>query len=109
MNSPTAMAIQGNGFFVLQDPNGVQTFSRNGQVSENSNGALIGFNGSELLGYPVNSSGVAGAVLAPIVIPRAYWRLPLRPRTPSAAISMRPARSSRVQSILPTLLPIVPR
>ena len=70
VNSPTDMAIQGNGFFVLQDSNGVQSFTRNGQVSESSNGTLTGFNGSNLMGYPVNSSGVAGAVLAPIVIPQ---------------------------------------
>jgi flagellar hook protein FlgE len=70
VNSPTDMAIQGNGFFVLQDSSGVQSFTRNGQVSENSNGTLVGFNGAELMGYPVNSAGVAGAVLAPITIPQ---------------------------------------
>jgi len=70
VNSPTDMAIQGNGFFVLQDSSGVQSFTRNGQVSENSAGALVGFNGAELMGYPVNSAGVAGAVLSPIMIPQ---------------------------------------
>src|ERR1700690_1194513 len=54
VNSPTDMAIQGNGFFVMQDSNGVQSFTRNGQVSESSNGTLTGFNGSNLMGYPVN-------------------------------------------------------
>ena len=70
VDTPTDMAIQGNGFFVLQDSNGVQSYTRNGQVTENSNGTLVGFNGSELMGYPVNSAGVAGAVLAPITIPQ---------------------------------------
>jgi len=70
VNSPTDMAIQGNGFFVLQDGNGVQSFTRNGQVTESSIGTLIGFNGSQLMGYAVNSAGTAGAVLAPIVIPQ---------------------------------------
>jgi flagellar hook protein FlgE len=69
-NTSTDMAIQGNGFFVLQDPSGVQSFTRNGQVTENSSGTLVGFNGSELMGYPVNSAGVAGAVLSPITIPQ---------------------------------------
>jgi flagellar hook protein FlgE len=69
-NTSTDMAIQGNGFFVLQDSGGVQSFTRNGQVTENSSGTLVGFNGSELLGYPVNSAGVAGAVLSPITIPQ---------------------------------------
>jgi flagellar hook protein FlgE len=69
-NTSTDMAIQGNGFFVLQDSGGVQSFTRNGQITENSSGTLVGFNGSELLGYPVNSAGVAGAVLSPITIPQ---------------------------------------
>jgi flagellar hook protein FlgE len=70
VDSPTDMAIQGNGFFVLQDSTGAQSYTRNGQVTENSDGTLVGFNGSELMGYPVNSAGVAGAVLAPITIPQ---------------------------------------
>jgi flagellar hook protein FlgE len=64
------MAIQGNGFFVLQDSNGVQSFTRNGQVTQNSSGTLVGFNGSDLMGYSVSASGSAGSVLAPIVVPQ---------------------------------------
>src|SRR5580698_10384000 len=70
VNSATDMAIQGNGFFVLQNANGVQSYTRNGQATPSANGTLMGFNGDELMGYPVNSSGGAGAVLAPIVIPQ---------------------------------------
>ena len=69
-NTSTDMAIQGNGFFVLQDSSGVQSFTRNGQITENSSGTLVGFNGEQLMGYPVNSAGVAGAVLSPITIPQ---------------------------------------
>ncbi len=70
VNSSTDMAIQGNGFFVLQDANGVQSFTRNGTVTQSSDGTLTGFNGDDLMGYAVNSAGVAGAVLSPIVIPQ---------------------------------------
>ena len=70
VSSPTDMAIQGNGFFVLQDSSGVQSYTRNGQVTENSSGQLVGFNGDQIMGYPVNSAGVAGAVLSPITIPQ---------------------------------------
>jgi len=70
VNSPTDMAIQGNGFFVLQDSNGVQSFTRNEQVTQNSSGTLVGFNGSDLMGYSVSASGSAGSVLAPIVVPQ---------------------------------------
>src|SRR5208282_6538918 len=39
VNSPTDMAIQGNGFFVLQNPgSGLQSYTRNGTVSESANG-----------------------------------------------------------------------
>ena len=67
-NSPTDMAIQGRGFFVLQDPSGTQTFSRNGQVTESANGTLLGFNGEQLMGFAVDSAGSATGALAPIVL-----------------------------------------
>jgi flagellar hook protein FlgE len=70
VNSPTDMAIQGNGFFVLQDLSGNQTFSRNGQVIEGADGTLLGFNGSQLMGYSVGSTGTPGGALAPIAIPQ---------------------------------------
>jgi len=66
-NSPTDLAIQGNGFFVLQDTQGGQYFSQNGQMTIAANGNLIGFNGDEVMGYPLTG---AGAVLAPINIPQ---------------------------------------
>lgn len=69
-NSPTDLAIQGNGFFVLQDAQGAQYFSRNGQMTVSANGTLVGFNGDEVMGYPVTASGNAGGVLAPINIPQ---------------------------------------
>jgi flagellar hook protein FlgE len=70
VNSPTDMAIQGNGFFVLQDGSGNQTFSRNGQVTQSADGTLLGFNGFQLMGYAVNSSGTPSGALAPIAIPQ---------------------------------------
>ena len=70
VNSPTDMAIQGNGFFVLQDSNGVQSFTRNGQVTQNSSGTLVGFNGSDLMGYSVSASGSAGSVSHPSLVPQ---------------------------------------
>src|ERR1019366_551943 len=69
-NSSTDMAIQGNGFFVLQDQSGTQMFSRNGQVVQSADGTLLGFNGQQLMGYSVNSAGTPSGALAPIVIPQ---------------------------------------
>src|SRR5271157_3484232 len=68
VNSSTDMAIQGNGFFVLQDASGNQTFSRNGQVTQSTNGTLLGFNGEQLMGYLLNSSGTPSGALSAIVI-----------------------------------------
>jgi flagellar hook protein FlgE len=69
-NSATDMAIQGNGFFVLQDSSGAQTFSRNGQVVQGADGTLLGFNGFQLMGYSVGSNGSPNGTLAPILIPQ---------------------------------------
>src|SRR5579872_2590363 len=69
-SSPTDLAIQGNGFFVFQDSSGNTTFSRNGAMSVGNNGDLLAFNGSQVLGYAVNSSGTTAGVLSPIVIPQ---------------------------------------
>jgi len=71
VNSPTDMAILGNGFFVLQNAgSGLQSFTRNGTVTESANGTLTGFDGDNVMGYAINSSGNASGTLAPIVIPQ---------------------------------------
>lgn len=69
-SSPTDLAIQGNGFFVFQDPSGNQVFSRNGQMTIASNGALESFNGDQVMGFPISPSGTTGGVLGPITIPQ---------------------------------------
>lgn len=68
-NSPTDLAIQGNGFFVFQDPSGNQVYSRNGHMTIGPTGALQAFNGDQVLGYGLSAAGTAG-VLAPITIPQ---------------------------------------
>ncbi len=71
VNSPTDMAIQGNGFFVLQNAgSGLQSFTRNGTVTESANGTLVGFDGDNVMGYAISSSGASSGILAPIVIPQ---------------------------------------
>jgi flagellar hook protein FlgE len=68
-NSPTDLAIQGNGFFVLQTSAG-QTFTDNGAMTIGNNGDLLAFNGSQVLGYAISRSGAAAGVLSPIVVPQ---------------------------------------
>jgi flagellar hook protein FlgE len=69
-NSPTDLAIQGNGFFVFQDSSGNITYSRNGAFNVGPTGQLTAFNGSAVMGYTVNAAGQAGGVLGPITIPQ---------------------------------------
>jgi len=69
-NSSTDLAIQGNGFFMLQEGSGATDYTRNGTMTIGNDGSLLAFNGANVMGYAVNSSGVATGVLSPIVIPQ---------------------------------------
>jgi len=69
-NSPTDMAIQGDGYFVLSGSAGALGYSRDGQTQVSSNGTLVGFNGDSVMGYSVNAAGLFSGVLGPIVIPQ---------------------------------------
>ena len=62
-DKPFDLGIQGNGFFVLQLPNGLEAFSRYGEMSLNSDGFLVhGASEGKILGYcggeiePINLS-----------------------------------------------------
>jgi flagellar hook protein FlgE len=66
---PTNMALQGNGFFVIDD-HGQQELTRAGDFVLNQNGALQTTSGSSVMGYPATngSISVAGGV-QPIIVP----------------------------------------
>ena len=56
--TPTDMAIQGDGFFILQpDPNNpnLRYYTRDGVMKRNAAGELISTNGQYVMGYTVNS------------------------------------------------------
>ena len=55
------MAISGNGFFVLKDPNGT-SYSRNGQFKIDREGFLVTNGGANLMGYAVDPQ--TGKILA---------------------------------------------
>lgn len=46
------MALSGNGFFVVQSPNGTQSYTRAGDFTTNSRGELVTANGESVMGYP---------------------------------------------------------
>ena len=65
------MALQGNGFFVVKDSNGVD-YTRNGDFTVNSQGELCTQGGQLVMGYPaVNGVVQTGAALAPITVNQA--------------------------------------
>ena len=65
------MALQGNGFFVLQGNNGT-SYTRAGNFTVNSHGQLCAPDGQLVMGYPaVNGVVSSGASLGPIVVNQA--------------------------------------
>ena len=62
------MALQGNGFFEVEDPSsGLTSFTRDGDFSVNSQGQLSTASGQLVMGYPsvngvVNTSGALGPI-----------------------------------------------
>ena len=66
-NSPTDMAIQGDGYFVLGGSSGALSYTRDGQTQVAANGTLVGFNGDSVMGYSVNAAGLSSGVLGPII------------------------------------------
>lgn len=67
--SPSDLAIQGNGFFVLDGPNG-QVYSRNGNFSLNSASQLINDQGYFVQGYGIDDNfELVTTTLSPLSIP----------------------------------------
>ncbi|NJR13972.1 MAG: flagellar hook protein FlgE [Phyllobacteriaceae bacterium] len=60
--TPTDMAISGNGFFVVRDPNGAVFLTRAGAFTPDSNGDLVNAAGFKLLGHPTGIGGNSAAV-----------------------------------------------
>ena len=61
------MAIDGNGFFVLED-RGAISYTRAGIFSLDKDGFVVANNGSRLQGYAANANGVVNGVLGDIQI-----------------------------------------
>lgn len=65
---PTDLAIQGNGFFQVQ-LNGVTLYTRDGSLSQDSNGYLVTQDGAQVMGFPATGGVVnSGGSLVPIQI-----------------------------------------
>jgi len=66
---PSNVAITGNGFFIVQSPNGTIEYTRAGNFSVNSAGQLVTPEGQTVMGYPaVNGVVNQSSTLAPIQV-----------------------------------------
>lgn len=69
-SSPTDLAIQGDGFFIVRGATGEQLYTRNGAFKFNATNELTTLAGNRLLGYGVDDQyQVERIELAPITIP----------------------------------------
>ncbi len=69
-SSPTDLAIQGEGFFVVEGSGGEQLFTRNGSFSLNAENRLTTGTGNRLLGYVVDENyEIQTTSLQPLTIP----------------------------------------
>ncbi len=69
-SNPTDLAIQGEGFFMLQGNTGETLYTRNGVFKLNSQNQMVSITGQRLLGYGVDSNFEIDTVtLKPITIP----------------------------------------
>jgi flagellar hook protein FlgE len=63
-------AIEGNGFFIVQNSSGQQLYTRDGAFSVDASGNLVDSNGDQVLGWTtsngvLNASGAPGAITIP--------------------------------------------
>src|SRR5207249_12334438 len=55
-SSPSDLAIQGDGFFMVQSSEGERLYTRNGQFKTNANNELVSLSGQRVLGYGVDAN-----------------------------------------------------
>lgn len=69
-SNPTDMAIQGDGFFIVQGNAGEQLYTRNGIFKLNSENQLVTITGNRLLGYGIDDNfQIQRTVLTSMTIP----------------------------------------
>lgn len=69
-SNPTDLAIQGDGFFIVQGNGGEQLYTRNGMFKMNADSQLVTMTGNRLLGYGVDDQyQIDTTTLKPITIP----------------------------------------
>lgn len=68
--NPSDLAIQGDGFFIVEGPTGEQLYTRNGIFKTNSENQLVTISGNRVLGYGVDELFTLQTTeLVPLTIP----------------------------------------
>ncbi|MCL6482516.1 MAG: flagellar hook-basal body complex protein, partial [Firmicutes bacterium] len=69
-SSPSDLAIQGDGFFMVESSEGERLYTRNGVFKTNANNELVNLTGQRVLGYGVNNNyEIQRTTLVPLTIP----------------------------------------
>jgi len=69
-SSPSDLAIQGDGFFIVESTTGEQLYTRNGIFKTNAENELVTITGNRLLGYGINDDfDIEATTLEPLTIP----------------------------------------
>jgi flagellar hook protein FlgE len=70
-NSPTDLALDGEGFFMVKDNQGTVYYTRAGQFRLDANGDLVNVNGMKLQGWTLDNNGNIAGALDKINVPYA--------------------------------------
>lgn len=70
-NSPTDLALDGEGFFMVKDDQGVVYYTRAGQFRLDANGNLVNVDGMKLQGWTLDDNGNIAGALDKINVPYA--------------------------------------
>jgi flagellar hook protein FlgE len=70
-SNPLDLAIQGDGFFIVQGPQGEQFYTRNGQFKTNADNEIVTITGHRVLGFSADLSTFTlnTGALSPLTIP----------------------------------------
>jgi len=69
-DNPLDLAINGNGFFEVQNPSGQTLYTRNGQFQQNKDGFITTNAGLKLVGYPASKDGtIQPGAAVPLQLP----------------------------------------
>jgi flagellar hook protein FlgE len=82
--SPWAVAIQGNGFFIAQQSNGQQVYTRDGNFALSRNGTLQTLTGENVQGWSATATGINSTVAPGNIILNTGGTIP---PTPTANLS----------------------